>query len=310
MAQDLSIESAEHTYLITTRTIGSKLWFVNNPELEKYVLSFLAKYQEKYEVILYAFIIMGNHYHLVASFPKANKSAFLQSFNSIFARLTSSRVEQFDGGRVWARRARTQILPRDEDIEHWSFYCALNSVSSGLLENHNEYSGYNSFFDNIYRNERKFKLVDWSDYNNRSRANKSLTTKDCTHTYTLKFSRLPGYDKLTNKQYKNRMLRSIEERRVATVQKRLAEGKGFASKETLLAVEPGTAPKSTKTSQRHTPRPLVLTLCMETKRACVDALFVIAATFKEASKKYRAGDFTAVFPCGTYRPVTRCLSTA
>ncbi len=309
MAQDLSIESPTDTFLITIRTIASRLWFVNNPTLEKYVLSFLAKYQEMYEVKLYAFIIMGNHYHLVANFPKCNKAPFLQSFNSIFAKLVNTHVEEFHGGKLWARRARTQILPRDEDISHWSFYCALNPVSSGSTEKQTDYEGYNSFYDSIYGNERKFKLVNWTDFNNRTRSNKQLTPNDCSNTYTLRFSRLPGYENLSTKQYKNLMLRQAEERRIKIVKERLAEGKGFTNKALLRAVKPGAFPKSTKSSKRNTPRPLVLSLCMKTKKAYVDAIFLITAAFRQASSRYRAGEFDTPFPFGTYRPIVFSLNT-
>ena len=95
MSRDLSFEDPELTFFITTRTIASRLWFVNNRKLHRKVAAFLAKYQRKFGVILYAFIIMGNHYHLVARFPRGNKAKFLKAFNSIFARLVEKMVPEF-----------------------------------------------------------------------------------------------------------------------------------------------------------------------------------------------------------------------
>ena len=79
MAYPLRLESADEIWHITTRTNGSKLWFVNNKALEYLILAYLAKYTKLYGVKLYAFILMGNHYHLIAKFPESNKAGFMQA---------------------------------------------------------------------------------------------------------------------------------------------------------------------------------------------------------------------------------------
>ena len=86
MAQPLSIESKDWVYFITTRTAGSRLWLVGNQGLENQILGYLGKYQQRYEAEIYGFILMGNHYHLMASFPKMNRALFMRDFNSAVAR--------------------------------------------------------------------------------------------------------------------------------------------------------------------------------------------------------------------------------
>lgn len=303
MAQDLSIEDPNAVYFITTRTIASRLWFINNNKLEHYILAFLAKYQEMYGVVVYGFILMGNHYHLIAKFPNSNRSHFLRSFNSIIAKLVASFVPTFDGGRLWARRARVQILPLNSDVEHWSFYLALNPVSGGQTEKYSEYPLYNSFTDAACQRVKKFELIDWSDYNNRKRYNSNIKPLDCVKTYSLNYSRLPGYENFSHKEYVKYLYKNVERRRLEIVKKRISEGKGFAGRKAILATTPGSKPKSTKTSERNTKRPLILTLCTEAKRICTEKYFLILAAFKEASRRYRSGEFSVEFPIGTYRPV-------
>ena len=102
MAQELRIESPDSHKLITSRTVQSRLWFINNKSLEDEVLGYLAKYQEKYSVILHAFIFQGNHYHLLASYPKCNRAQFMRDFNARFAECTKRHVSEFGEGALFA----------------------------------------------------------------------------------------------------------------------------------------------------------------------------------------------------------------
>lgn len=81
-SQPLRIECADYWSLATSRTINSRLWFVNNPQLEQYALGHLARYREKHEIELYAFVMMGNHQHVAARYPKENRSQFFRDFNA------------------------------------------------------------------------------------------------------------------------------------------------------------------------------------------------------------------------------------
>ena len=116
MGRDLSFEHPDYCFFATIRTASSRLWFVNNLKLEERILAYLARYAEMHGVVLYAFIIMGNHYHLLARFPKGNKAAFFRDLNGMISRLTKVRVKSFEGGKLWARRVRCQVVPNSEDI--------------------------------------------------------------------------------------------------------------------------------------------------------------------------------------------------
>lgn len=308
MAQDLSYEHKSLCFFATIRTINSRLWFVNNPKLEERILAYLARYQEMYKVKIYAFVLMGNHYHLVARFPECNKAAFFKSFNSIISRLTASHVKTFEGGKLWARRVRPQAVPRDEDIENQFFYCALNPVAAGLCRTLRAYRSYNSFSDAIQDRRREFRVINWEKYNNHKRQRPFIKPKDFETVHTLVYSRLPGFGQMRKSEYVRTMLERLEKRRGEVIKKRLAEGKGFASAESLKNQTPGAKPRSTKSAERKTHRPLVLTLCLETKQAFLDWYFGMLHAFKLASSKFRGGDHHSEFPPGTYLPTRMAVA--
>jgi REP element-mobilizing transposase RayT len=300
--QPLRLETGEWVDLISSRTMLSRLWFVNNEPLANAILGYLAKYQELYGVVIYAFIIMGNHYHLVAKFPNKNRAKFMRSFNSIIQKLVKRYVPGFEGGTLWSRRYSAEVLPNNEDVEHWTLYSWLNPVSSGLTMRITDYQSYNSFFDSARGIKRKFKTIDWTDYNNRKRCNPHLSIKECTKEHLLEFSVLPGCADMIPEEYNKYLLGKLESRRVELIKKRTDDGLGFAGPEVLKHTRAGSKPRSTKTSTRNSIRPIVLTLCDETRKRFRDWFFQLLASYQEASRRFRAGEYDVVFPPGTYRP--------
>ena len=301
-SQPLRIECGDFASFITSRTINSRLWFVNNQDIERICLTNLARYGEKYGVELFAFALMGNHHHEVARFPNLNRSSFYRDFNARLAEGVRNFVEEFEGGPLFARRFSAEALPTDQDIEEQFFYSALQGVAEGLCENPDDYPGYNSFHDAINGVKRVMKYTDTSAYKSRKRFNKKLTPEDFTTEHVLAFKRLPGYEHLTQREYKRLMLKKREERRLQLVAERKAKGLGFTPPKKLLETAPGTKPKTTKKSTRESKRPLVLTKCAEAKKIYLEWYFSIYEAYKAAVKQYRLGHLDAKFPPGTYRP--------
>ncbi len=234
-SQPLRYEDSETICLCTTKTINSLLWFVNNKKLENRILGYLAKYQNKYGVILYAFNIQGNHIHLVAQFPNNNRAAFFKDFNARVAEAVRYCVPEFEGGPLWGRRYTSQALPLPIDVEDYFFYCALQPVSAGLTQKISEYPGYNSFYHASTNIQQEYKVVRWAEYNNQKRHNPDVNIQDYTDYFKLTYSRLPGHDKETQKNYKKKLLEKLEIRRQQILKEHKAKGyNGYCTKEMLM----------------------------------------------------------------------------
>ena len=302
MAQPLSIESKDWVYLITTRTAGSRLWLVNNKELESRILGALARYQHIHSVVIYAFILMGNHYHLLAKFPERNRALFMRDLNSALARLVGRHVSAHGRRSVWARRYSYQVLPRDEDVRHWFFYVALNPVSSGITRSVPQYPSYNSFFDAAKDIHRQYAWIDWSSYLVHKRTHPEAKPADFAKEYLLKLSRLPAQEGLSQVDYRQSLVNELGRRQKELVAEREKAGKGFLGVAKLQSQAPGAYPRSTKSSTRHSFRPLVLTLCAKARRSFLQLYFSIYDAFKTASAAFRLGKDHEPFPEGTYPP--------
>ena len=289
---------------LTTRCRNSELWFVNNPALEGAILGYVAKYAERYSAEIYAFAIEGNHLQGAVRFPSGRISDFMRDTKSSIARALP-RFTEHPGGIVFGRRFSSEFLPGDEDLENWFFYTVLQPVQDGLVPKISEYPGYNCFHDAVWGIERKFSVVDWQKYNAAKRYNPNVPIRRFTSEVILKYKRLPGYEHLTQREYAHLMQKKLEERRQKIVQDRLAQGLGFMGREALLRVKPGSRPRHTKTSTLTSHRPRVLCVCPVRRAQWYDIYFRMYFEYREASRRYRAGDFFVKFPEGTFRPSMR-----
>ena len=301
MAYELRIESKKHASFLTTKSRNSELWLVNNKSLEDSVLGFAAKYRERYGVKLYALLIEGNQIQGPAFFPKLNRADFMRDFNSSVARAVPKYVRQFPGGHLWAKRYSCEFLPGAEDLENWFFSTVLKPVQDGLVEKISDYPGYNSFSDAIHGTHRTFKVLRLAEYNTAKRHGRKVHIKDFIDIVTLKYERLPGYEKLSKKEYAALMMKKLEEKRVSIVKDRLSKGLGFIGKDALLKLKPGALPPPhAGTPEEY--RPKVLSISPKRKAKCDSWYLDICLTHKEASRRYRLGELNVKFPPGTYRP--------
>jgi REP element-mobilizing transposase RayT len=295
------IETKEMGNLLTTRSIKSRLWFVNNSRLESACLGYAAKFSKRYSVKLYALAIEGNHIHATAQFPLENRADFMRDLNSCIGRAVPRYVTNYIGGPLWARRYSVEYLPNDPDIEEYFFYVVLQPVQDGLVEKISHYPGYNCFYDAVNGIKRKFKVVNWAAYNAAKRYG-NVSIKDFTETVTLEYARVPGYEHLSQKEYSELMHKKLEERRLAIVNAPYLKGKRFLGREKLKLVRAGAMPNNTKKSDMSSHRPRVLSLSDKSRAEGRAWYFDIYYTYKDASERFRKGDMTVTFPPGTYRP--------
>jgi hypothetical protein len=296
------IETNEHSDFITSRTRDSRLWFVNNESLEHQILGLTAKYATRREITLYGFAIEGNHLHIVAHNNKKNRAHFLRDLKSTIARAVPRHTPSYSGGGVWGRRYSNEFLGKPADVEKYFFYTVLQPVKDGLVEKISDYPGYNCFHDAVWGKKRKFKVMNWTAYYKATRWGQKVDKKDFLEEFTLEYARLPGHENLTQKEYVSYMNRRLEEYRQEILKARDAEGKKFLGQAALKRIEPGSLPKSTKTSTLTTHRPRVLSKCDACRAEMNDWYYDIYFRYKVASEQYRSGNFSVEFPEGTYRP--------
>ena len=303
MAYHPRIETADLATFITSRTRNSELWFANNKPVEDFALGLLAKLIDRYKTKLYAFSLEGSHHHDAMKFPLLNRADFARDFNSGLARAVARLTPNYPGGRLFERRYSSEMIASDEDIEWQFFYTVLQPVKDGLVERISDYPGYNCFHDAVCGIARKHKVVNWAKYNAAIKRNRRVNLIDYIEVFELKYERLPGYEGLTQHEYRVLMEKKLEEHRQEVLRERRAAGKfGFLGAEALKKTIPGTRARNPKKSDIKTHRPRVLSVCHKRRAEMKKWYFDIYFSFKHSSRRYMAGELDVEFPPGTYRP--------
>jgi hypothetical protein len=211
-------------------------------------------------------------------------------------------VKEFEGGKLWARPYRFQILPKRADIVKYFLYTVLNPTSSGISKDPLAGGRPNALTVIRAGGKQRFRWFNRSAYENARRKSPKVS-KERFYTYhTLEVSRLPGFKSKSDKSYLETIEALVERRRQEILEERRANKKGFLGKVKLLAQKAGVSPMNTKTSKRDSYNPIVLSGCARTRERRIGEYMALWNLFHEASERLRRGEIGVVFPKNCYRP--------
>lgn len=125
MARALRIQFPGAHYHITCRGIERRNIYMDRTDRSKF-LDMLADSLEIYQVALFAYIMMDNHFHLLIRTSKANCSEFMRHFNIRYTGWFNWRHER--GGNLYQGRYHAYLVDADHYLLEVSRYIHLNPV--------------------------------------------------------------------------------------------------------------------------------------------------------------------------------------
>jgi putative transposase len=125
MARPLRIQFPGACYHITCRGIERRRIYADDKDRYKF-LGLLAESLETYQVILYAYILMKNHFHLLIRTRKANCSEFMRHFNICYTSWFNWRHGRC--GNLYQGRYQAYLVDADTYLLEVSRYVHLNSI--------------------------------------------------------------------------------------------------------------------------------------------------------------------------------------
>lgn len=269
--------------LITIRTVESRLWIPANGRTRRIIGGIIARYQEAFDIIIYAYAILGNHYHMLIQAPKQNTDEFCENVNREIAR----RINWIHGrkGPLWSRRYTDQAVASDDDLLEAFLYVVTNSSHHGLIKNPKDWPGLNCYQHVIDQKDREFFFTHYSKpVKRRSR-------------HFIKLSPLPGLKDMSRKQRAKRLYKLLQERRNYIVEQKQGQ---FLTPEILARQIAGSKPKSSKYSRRAPFYTKNKKLVKELRTEWAEA----RVRYTQSSYRYRLGDDNVIFPDFTYKPPT------
>jgi REP element-mobilizing transposase RayT len=128
------------TYLVTRRCAQRELLLkptARTTAIFKYVLAVAAK---RYGIRVHAACVMGNHYHLVVTDPRAALPRFSQLLDAVLARALNHSYGRWES--FWAPGSYSAVrLETPEDVLEKIVYTLANPVSAGLVAHGREWPG-------------------------------------------------------------------------------------------------------------------------------------------------------------------------
>jgi putative transposase len=143
MVRSLRVEYPGAFYHIFNRGNSKENIFLTNRDREKF-LEYLETSVDRFSLIIHAYCLMDNHYHLIVETPEANLSKALQWLNVSYAVYFNKKKKR--SGHLFQGRFKAVLISADEYLKILSRYIHLNPVRAQIVSRPHEYkwSSYNA----------------------------------------------------------------------------------------------------------------------------------------------------------------------
>lgn len=130
MVRPLRIQYPGALYHLTNRGNEKKPIFRADPDRRNF-LEILATSLATYSVRLYSFVLMTNHFHLLAETPRGNLSEFMRHFNITYTSAFNRRHRRV--GHLYQGRYKSVLVDRHAYLSMVSRYIHLNPLKVGIV---------------------------------------------------------------------------------------------------------------------------------------------------------------------------------
>ena len=122
------IEYPNALYHVTSRGNARQTLFHTDQDRQRF-LTQLQDNLDSYGVVLYAWVLMTNHFHLVIRTPRANLSRFMQRLNSSYS--LYYRYKHRKPGHVLGGRYKAPVIEDEEYLLAVTRYVHLHPIKTG-----------------------------------------------------------------------------------------------------------------------------------------------------------------------------------
>lgn len=130
MARPLRIQVENGLYHVISRGNERSLIFIDDMD-RRVFLKRLSEVAERYVWVVYAYCLMGNHFHLLVRTVKANISQSMRQLNGTYAQYFNKRHARV--GHVFQGRFKIVLILDEERLLTAARYLVLNPVRAGLV---------------------------------------------------------------------------------------------------------------------------------------------------------------------------------
>ena len=145
MARPWRIQYNNAVYHIMSRGVAQGEVFYAEEDYHKF-LEYLEKTSEKFQLEIFAFVLMGNHYHLFLRTKEANLSKSMQWLQTSYSIYLNRKYRR--SGHLFQGRYKSILVGDDSYWRGLSFYIHLNPVRAGIVKELETYK-WSSYHDYV-----------------------------------------------------------------------------------------------------------------------------------------------------------------
>ena len=274
--------------MITRRVHGRQFRLRPDPATNQIIAYVAAVFSEKYNIPLYAICALSNHWHPCTGDPDGNIVAFTRDTHSFIARATNCTYGDFES--LWSSSQTSRVsCAQPQDLVRRIAYAMANPVEAGLVKYGKNWPGIRKCWPckpmTIKRPPKFFRGPKdggkWPD------------------EVTLRFSRPPGYEDLSDDDLAALIEGAIDEREQELRSKAEQAGKQFLGRRNVLRQSRKAFP-STR-APRFGMSPRVGALDKWRRIEAIQRNRRWQRDYDAALKEWRAGNRDVVFPYGTHK---------
>jgi len=131
MARPLRLEFPDALYHVTARG-NAQLPIVETDRDRLFFLDTLGATAARFNVLVHAYCLMDNHYHLLLETPDPNLSQAMRHLNGVYTQAFNRRHDRV--GHLFQGRYKAVLVDKETYLLHVSRYIALNPVKAGLAD--------------------------------------------------------------------------------------------------------------------------------------------------------------------------------
>lgn len=274
------------TYLITRRCAHRRFRLAPSAEVNECVGYCVAEAAAPVGVIVHAVIVMSNHIHMLVTDCEGRCPEFLRRVHRHIAACMNARFGWTEN--FWSPDKTNLVVLEDASaVQRKLVYALVNPVAARLVEKVADWPGLHTA-DLPFGSSRTFKRP-----TRFFRADGALP-----ETATLKLVKPPALADLSDEECTALLKRAVEEKEAELRESIRAAGKKFLGRKRCLRISRTDQPSSDEEPNQLTPTFSATDRAQY--KAALERRRAFLAEYRDAYRRWRAGDREVEFPPGTY----------
>lgn len=137
MPRPLLIRSETHPYHVTSRCNNKEFFPISLSKTWKIMMEELINMHKNYGLAVHAFVLMGNHFHLLCHTPRGNLDEIMRNF----LRVVSLKINREAGNtnHLWGSRYKWSMIESQMHYYQVYRYIFQNPIRAGICKKVEEY---------------------------------------------------------------------------------------------------------------------------------------------------------------------------